>query len=97
MREAIDKETCLCGSRKNESIFHLLAERRSLWPWADHVLFWGMNVGAIGFITILLMDVRILERVFTPIMSLSILLGLLTYGLRMGGIGKVAEVNAAAL
>jgi hypothetical protein len=59
------------------------AERRSFWPWADHVLFWGMNIGVIGFIACLIIDVRVLERVFTPIMGLSILLGLLTYALRM--------------
>jgi hypothetical protein len=59
------------------------AERRSFWPWADHVLFWGMNIGVIGFIVCLIVDIRVLERVFTPIMGVSILLGLLAYALRM--------------
>lgn len=58
-------------------------ERASLWPWADDVLFWGMNFGMVGFVVSLLLDVRILERIFTPIMGLSILLALLTYTLRM--------------
>lgn len=58
-------------------------ERRSFWPWADDVLFWGMNFGMVGFVISLLLDARILERIFTPIMGLSILLALLTYTLRM--------------
>lgn len=58
-------------------------ERRSFWPWADDILFWGMNFGMVGFVISLLLDARILERIFTPIMGLSILLALLTYTLRM--------------
>ena len=58
-------------------------ERRSFWPWADDVLFWGMNFGMVGFVISLLLDVRILERIFTPIMGVSILLALLAYTLRM--------------
>jgi hypothetical protein len=58
-------------------------ERRSLWPWVDDALFWGMNFGMVGFVISLLLDTRLLERVFTPIMGLSILLALLTYTLRM--------------
>jgi len=58
-------------------------ERRSFWPWADDILFWGMNFGMVGFVISLLLDARILERIFTPIMGLSILLALVTYTLRM--------------
>jgi hypothetical protein len=58
-------------------------ERRSFWPWADDILFWGMNFGMVGFVISLLLDARILERIFTPIMGASILLALLTYTLRM--------------
>ncbi len=58
-------------------------ERRSFWPWVDDVLFWGMNFGMVGFVISLLLDVRVLERVFTPIMGGSILLALLTYFIRI--------------
>ena len=58
-------------------------ERRSFWPWADDILFWGMNFGMVGFVISLLLDASLLERIFTPIMGLSILLALLTYTLRM--------------
>jgi hypothetical protein len=64
-------------------ILILTEERRSFWPWVDDVLFWGMNFGMVGFVISLLLDARLLERVFTPIMGLSILLALLTYTIRM--------------
>ncbi|MBE3559256.1 MAG: hypothetical protein IMW89_08530 [Ktedonobacteraceae bacterium] len=54
-------------------------ERRSFWPWADDVLFWGMNIGLIGFLVALLSGIVVLERIFTPIMGLSILLGIVVY------------------
>jgi hypothetical protein len=59
------------------------SERRSFWPWADHVLFWGMNVGLTGFLVTLILEQQGPEKIFTPIMGLSILLGLLTYAIRM--------------
>lgn len=69
------------------AIFGLLhattQERRALWPWADDVLFWGMNIGLAGFLFALISEMRGLERIFTPIMGLSILLGLLVFALRM--------------
>ena len=73
-------------------------EQRTLWPWAEDVLFWGMNIGLIGFLITLLSGALVLERIFTPIMGLSILLGLLTYGLRMRKlpVAKEIEVKASA-
>ena len=64
-------------------IYEVTRERRDYWRWADHILFWGMNFGMIGFVLSLLANVPFFERVFTPIMGGSILLGLLTYTLRM--------------
>ena len=57
--------------------------RRSFWPWADHVLFWGMNAGLVGFVVGLIMQEAIVKQVFTPIMGASILLGMLTYTVRL--------------
>ncbi len=34
------------------------ADRRSILPWADHVVFWGMNVGVAAFIAVLVLDLR---------------------------------------
>jgi len=39
----------------------------------DHVMFWGLSVGTIGFMVGLLVDTDILIRVFTPILGLAIL------------------------
>lgn len=71
-------------------------ERRTFWPWAEDVLFWGMNIGVTGFIIAQLSGILVLERIFTPIMGLSILLGLLTYGLRMRTPPQAVEVKARA-
>lgn len=64
-------------------IVEATAEQRDFWPWAEHVVFWGMNLGAVGFIISLIIDARFLEPIFTPIMGLSILLALVTFSIRM--------------
>jgi hypothetical protein len=69
-------------------------ERRALWPWADDVLFWGMNIGVIGFVVSLLANMSLLEPVFTPLMGLSILVALVASALRMRAPGATAEIKA---
>jgi hypothetical protein len=59
------------------------SRQRSLWSWADNLFFWGMNIGLTGFLVALILQQPLLERIFTPILGLSILLALLTYALRM--------------
>jgi hypothetical protein len=59
------------------------AAQRDVWPWADHVLFWGMNLGLIGFVLSLLSNSRQLEPYVTPIMGGSILVALLAYSIRL--------------
>jgi hypothetical protein len=53
------------------------------WPWAEQVVFWGMNGGMIGFVLTLATDQRQLEKLFTPIMGGSILVGIITYSVRL--------------
>ena len=72
------------------------AEQSSFWPWADHILFWGMNFGMVGFVVSLLLDQRILERIFTPIMGASILLAILTYVIRLSRPSKAEQVRVEA-
>lgn len=57
--------------------------REAVWPWADTVVFWGMNVGWVGFALVELMGARGLVAVFAPIMGLSLLLGVVAYALRL--------------
>jgi len=71
------------------------AERRAFWPWADDVLFWGMNFGMVGFVVSLLLDQRILERVFTPIMGLSILVAIVTYVIRLSRPSRAEQVEVS--
>jgi hypothetical protein len=53
------------------------------WTWADHIVFWGVNVGLVGFVVGLATESPELKRVFSPIMGVSILIGLAVYAVRM--------------
>ena len=61
------------------------AQTARAWPWADDVIFWGVNLGWIGFALVELFGAPGLARVFTPIMGLSLLIGIAAYWMRLGG------------
>ena len=61
----------------------LTLEQASRWPWADQLVFWGVNVGLAIFIVGLVLDAAILKRIGTPIMGLALLLGLATFASRL--------------
>lgn len=71
------------------AIFGLFGEathgRAAFWSWADHVIFWGVNIGLIGFVAGLATETVVLKQVFSAIMGVSILVGLLTYAVRFWG------------
>jgi hypothetical protein len=80
------------------------SDRPRLWPWADHVIFLGLNIGAAGFIAVLLI-VGSGEgaKPFThpvsfvaPIMGLSALLGVATYLMRLMGAPAASSARARA-
>jgi uncharacterized membrane protein YgdD (TMEM256/DUF423 family) len=58
-------------------------EERRVYPWADHVVFWGINLAVAGFTAVLLLDMPDLFKVVTPILGLSILVGVVTHTIRM--------------
>lgn len=68
------------------------ADRPRVWPWADQVIFWGLNVGVAAFIVVLLIaNTGEGKGAFAhsvafvaPIMGLSALLGIATYLMRLG-------------
>jgi hypothetical protein len=54
------------------------------WPWADDVIFWGVNAGWVGFALVELFGAAGLARIFTPIMGISLLIGIAAYWMRLG-------------
>jgi predicted membrane protein len=64
-------------------VYETARGRRHFWPWADHLLFWGMNVGMVGFVVGLMRQSTTLKQIFTPIMGASILLVMLAYTIRL--------------
>jgi hypothetical protein len=86
------------------AILMTLSDRPRVWPWADHVIFWGLNVGVAAFIAVLLV-VGSGEgaKPFThpvafvaPIMGLSALLGIATYLMRLMGAPAASSARARA-
>jgi hypothetical protein len=60
--------------------------RRSIWAWADQLVFWGVNAGLVGFVLGLIGDSPVLKRISTPVMGTAILLGLATAATRLRAI-----------
>jgi hypothetical protein len=80
------------------SIFALLilaGGNTSRRPTVDDVVFFGMNLGLLGFVVSLLFEQTWLERVSTPILGLSIILGLVEHTLRLRSGAKVEPPQIA--
>jgi hypothetical protein len=73
------------------SILLFTESRPRAWPWADNLIFWGLNIGAAGFIaTLLIAGSGEGAKPFThpvafvaPIMGLAALLGIVTFEMRL--------------
>jgi hypothetical protein len=61
----------------------LTLDQASRWPWADQLVFWGVNLGLVIFLGGLIGDVVILKRIGAPLMGLALLLGLATFASRL--------------
>lgn len=62
-----------------------VAQRERVWPWADAVIFWAMNLGWVGFAVVELLGATSLVRIFTPIMGISLLVAVAAYWMRLAG------------
>jgi hypothetical protein len=69
-------------------LYDLNARRRAIWPWADHVLFWGMSLAVAAFTIAILTQAKGLYPFITPILGGSILIGILTHTLRLRENGR---------
>jgi hypothetical protein len=73
------------------AILVLTADRPRAWPWADQLMFWGLNIGVVGFVAVLLIaGSGEGAKPFThpvsfiaPIMGLAALLGVATLSMRL--------------
>jgi hypothetical protein len=84
------------------AIFALLliaTESRSRWPQLDTFVFLGVEAGLLGFVVSLLFESTALERVATPVLGISILVGLLDRTLALvdrNGPAMSVEAGSAA-
>ena len=76
-------------------LFSATAGQR-VWPWADDLIFWGMNLGVAVFIAALLADARDLERFTAPVMGAAVLLAIATFTLRLRSNRSAAPAPASA-
>ena len=60
-------------------IFAMMAISSDVSERANRVIFWGTNVGAIGFVIGLMTENATLKRIFTPILGIALLFGIFTY------------------
>lgn len=69
-------------------LFETTIARRGFWPAADELLFWGMNVGLVGFVAGLMLlhnglTSLLLQGIFSPILGACLLVGVVAYSVRL--------------
>jgi uncharacterized protein (DUF486 family) len=64
-------------------LIDLNATRRRIWPWADHVLFWGMSLAVLAFTIAILVAAKQFYPIITPVLGGSILVGIIAHSLRL--------------
>jgi hypothetical protein len=80
------------------------ADRPRAWPWADNVIFWGLNIGAAAFLAVLIVaGSGEGAKPFThpvsfvaPIMGLAALLGIATLSMRLSNAPETMRAPSAA-
>jgi hypothetical protein len=77
-------------------LFELNRGRRDFWPWADHVVFWGVSLAVAAFTLAILMGAEQAYAFITPVLGLSILVGIVTHSVRLNT-ARAPEVAPAAI
>ncbi|HEX5578781.1 MAG TPA: hypothetical protein VFY43_03860 [Candidatus Limnocylindria bacterium] len=75
-------------------LLELNRQRRTFWPWADHVVFWGVSLGALALTLTLLADQEQFLPFVTPVLGLSILTGIVTHFVRLS-MGSAPAIEPA--
>jgi predicted membrane protein len=60
-------------------IFAMMAIGSDVSERANRIIFWGTNIGAVGFVVGLMTESSTLKRIFTPVLGLALLYGIFTY------------------
>jgi hypothetical protein len=85
------------------AILLLTAAPVRTWPWADNLIFWGLNLGAASFIAVLLFvgsgynsgPFQHPVAYTASVMGLSALLGIATLQQRLGAARRTVQVAAS--
>jgi hypothetical protein len=65
-------------------LMHDFAKNRpQVWPWAEQVIFWVLNLALAGFVLSLVTQAQWAEKFFTPFQGLAILVGIVAFSLRL--------------
>ncbi len=73
-------------------IFAMLTAASAVSDLSSRVIYWGINVGAVGFVIGLITESAPLKRTFTPILGLALL-----YGIYVHLTAKPRELEAVAV
>jgi hypothetical protein len=60
-------------------IFAMMAVASNVTETANRIIFWGTNIGIVGFVAGLVSENAVLKRIFTPILGVTLLYGIFTY------------------
>jgi hypothetical protein len=86
------------------ALLAIAAGQPRVWPWADDVIFWGLNIGVTAFIAVLIfVGTSAGSTAFghpvafvAPIMGLSALLAIVTFSVRLAGATEPVSAPARA-
>jgi hypothetical protein len=65
-------------------------ERPQVWPWAEQVVFWLLNLALAGFVVSLITQAQWAEKFFTPFQGLAVLVGIVAFSLRLSGDNEIS-------
>jgi uncharacterized protein (DUF486 family) len=75
-------------------LYDLNVDRRR-WPWADEVLFWGMNGAVAAFLVAILANAEDTFKFITPVLGLSLVVGIVTHSIRLWAAPTAAQPTTA--